>query len=338
VIIQEMPLLNQEDQLSRFWSTGQSQTVYYSIPLPPDLPPGSYQLTARLFDQEGASLGVFDFEGQFRGVVAPLTALALESPTSQPALEIPVSLDYGLSLVGHGPIPETIESGQRLDLDLWWRHSTETPTSASLLLSLGSANLVSEIQTNGMQPGLTYHIRASWQTPADLPAGSYTVNLQLLNANGDLIWPDGISIGEISVVSTDRLYTLPDDLEPLEVRLGSVAYLQDAHIEASRDKITVSTIWQAIDPDNISYSVFLHLIDSAGNIVDQDDRLPQIPSNQWLPDQVVIDRYQLTPPQAGRFQIALGLYDPNSGIRLPMYAADGTQYPDDQYLVEIPVP
>jgi hypothetical protein len=189
-----------------------------------------------------------------------------------------------------------------------------------------------------MQPGLTYHIRASWQTPADLPAGPYPISLQLLNTNGDLIWPDGISIGEISVVSTDRLYTLPDDLKPLEVRLGSVAYLQDAHIEASRDEITVSTIWQAIDPDNTSYSLFLHLIDSAGNIVDQDDRLPQIPSNQWLPDQVVIDRYQLTPPQSGRFQIALGLYDPNTGIRLPMFAADGTQYPDDQYLIEITVP
>jgi hypothetical protein len=74
------------------------------------------------------------------------------------------------------------------------------------------------------------------------------------------------------------------------------------------------------------------------NIVDQDDRFPMVTTDSWATDQVIQDQHTLAMPKPGQYEVAIGLYDPQTGVRLPMVTTDGIKLPGDQYLIEITIP
>ena len=117
-----------------------------------------------------------------------------------------------------------------------------------------------------------------------------------------------------------------------------MANLQEAAVEFTDEAILLNITWQALEPDGIFYTTFVHLIDDDGNTISQGDRPPLEPTHTWVSGQVVREQYQLTRPADGRYTITIGLYDQTNGLRLPMYAADGTQLPNDQYLIEVTIP
>ncbi len=75
------------------------------------------------------------------------------------------------------------------------------------------------------------------------------------------------------------------------------------------------------------HKVFLHLRNGAGEIVAQDDRVPcsnSLNEADWRPGDVVLETYQLALPvnlAAGRYSIVMGMYEPESGARLPVRVA-----------------
>jgi hypothetical protein len=140
------------------------------------------------------------------------------------------------------------------------------------------------------------------------------------------------------VVARPRSFDRPPDLAPLQIQLGTVAYLQEAAVEITDEAILLNVIWQALEPDGIFYTTFLHLLDQTGKTVSQGDRPPLEPSHAWISGQVIQEQYQLNRPPDGRYAISIGLYDPTNGLRLPVYAADGTQLPNDQYLIQVTIP
>jgi hypothetical protein len=86
---------------------------------------------------------------------------------------------------------------------------------------------------------------------------------------------------------------------------------------------------------DVSYKVFVHLIDPAsGRPVVQDDAVPRrwtYPTTEWTRNEVVEDKIILPldgVPQ-GHYDLVIGLYDPETGERLPAFSAQGNQYPDD---------
>jgi hypothetical protein len=84
-----------------------------------------------------------------------------------------------------------------------------------------------------------------------------------------------------------------------------------------------------------SYKVFVHLIDpTTGAIVAQDDAVPRrwtYPTPWWERSEVVEDTVPLSLDgvSPGPYRLILGVYDPETGQRLPAYSADGERYPDD---------
>jgi len=91
----------------------------------------------------------------------------------------------------------------------------------------------------------------------------------------------------------------------------------------------VTLYWQARAETAHSYKVFVHLLDEEGRIVTQADAFPaggKRPTTGWLAGEVIADRYALALPgnlKAGSYQLAMGLYDPESGNRLR--AAGGSE-------------
>ena len=99
--------------------------------------------------------------------------------------------------------------------------------------------------------------------------------------------------------------------------------------------LELTLYWEARQRIDISYKVFVHLTDTAtGAIVSQDDAVPRrwtYPTTAWEPGGLVEDTIPLSLEgvSTGQYRIALGLYDMNTGERLPAYAPDGERYADD---------
>jgi hypothetical protein len=114
-----------------------------------------------------------------------------------------------------------------------------------------------------------------------------------------------------------------------------VILLQGYELQHSTKSLKLTLNWQAQRRMDISYKVFVHLVDAAtGEIVVQDDAVPRrwaYPTTRWERGEVVEDTIPLSlngvPP--GRYRLVVGLYDQSTAERLPAYSADGERYPDD---------
>ncbi len=84
--------------------------------------------------------------------------------------------------------------------------------------------------------------------------------------------------------------------------------------------------WQSLRPVDYNYQVFVHLLNAADEKLAQRDGQPVQwlrPTSTWLPGETIVDRYGLLlPPDlpGGSYTVAVGLYDPVSGQRLPVSA------------------
>ena len=106
----------------------------------------------------------------------------------------------------------------------------------------------------------------------------------------------------------------------------------------------VTYYWQCLETPSSDLRVFVHVTDSAGQTVYQQDHWPQagrFPTLRWKPGDIVRERYVLALPgslAAGRYQIRLGWFDPTSGARLPVVNPGATDRDDRVVVAELDVP
>lgn len=84
--------------------------------------------------------------------------------------------------------------------------------------------------------------------------------------------------------------------------------------------------WESLRPVEHNYHVFVHLLNANNDKLAQRDGQPvqwMRPTSSWQPGEVIVDRYALLLPAdlpVGSYSIAVGLYDPITGQRLPVSA------------------
>ncbi|MGD8398228.1 MAG: glycosyltransferase family 39 protein [Anaerolineae bacterium] len=111
------------------------------------------------------------------------------------------------------------------------------------------------------------------------------------------------------------------------------------------DVVPLTLFWRAEGAPADDYRVFVHLVDGNGRIVAQNDAAPAAgtrPTSSWTPGEQVADPHglllpagPLDPPERalapGEYRIYVGLYEPESGARLPLIDAvtpeSGDSYP-----------
>lgn len=128
------------------------------------------------------------------------------------------------------------------------------------------------------------------------------------------------------------VYGAPSGIEamgqPLEASLGQqvrlLGYaLAEEGVEAG-DMVRLDLFWQADEPLDERYTVFVHLLDGEGRLVAQQDSEPLgglRPTTTWLAGEVIHDRVGVLLPTdlaAGDYQIVVGMYNPEGGDRLPV--------------------
>jgi len=96
------------------------------------------------------------------------------------------------------------------------------------------------------------------------------------------------------------------------------------------EALDLTLFWQVNTSTALDYASFVHVVDSNGNLLTQQDGPPTngfLPTSLWRPGMVVADQHTLNiPPGAplGQYQIRLGLYDHATMMRLPIQQAGQT--------------
>ena len=131
----------------------------------------------------------------------------------------------------------------------------------------------------------------------------------------------------LAAAQSRHRYHLGESIELLGHRVDTGASEND-FIQPGQT-ITVTLYWQALEPVIEDYTVFVHLLDEVGQVRGQNDGTPvggRYPTQSWLPRQVIEDETALTlAPDlpSGEYQIAVGMYDLETGQRLPVEGNNG---------------
>ena len=114
-----------------------------------------------------------------------------------------------------------------------------------------------------------------------------------------------------------------DALLPSEVVFGESVALTHASVAPGQERTMVTLCWKALQPLPVDYTVFVHLQDGSGGLVDTGDGPPMqgaFPTSTWVPGDVIADAHSVGPLTVGsEYRIAVGLYNPTDGLRLPAY-------------------
>jgi hypothetical protein len=167
------------------------------------------------------------------------------------------------------------------------------------------------------------------------PAGVYDVEVGLFDLAAQTRLPAFAANGsEISPIILDRLKVrsplppiVPDPL-PAPIDFGGQIKLLSETIAPGRvtagSTITLTLYWQAARVPEKDYTAFVHVLDAKGKLVAQADAMPQAnryPTSFWDANEIVNDVHRIDLPSdlpQGGYGIVIGLYDLQSGVRLPM--------------------
>ncbi len=127
------------------------------------------------------------------------------------------------------------------------------------------------------------------------------------------------------------IYQIPAPMaQTVEVDFGPAIQLQgySLHTDAIRTSgtLTVTLQWQALGAMAKDYMLFLHLLNTEGDLIAQVDVPPggpAAPTHAWQPHRYITWTHTVPVPAdipPGDYQLTLGLYDPADFSRLPLHA------------------
>ena len=146
-------------------------------------------------------------------------------------------------------------------------------------------------------------------------------------------------LGRVEVQAIERVFDLPQVQAPLEVAFGDALRLLGYGVRQEAGELGVMLHWQAVRRMDVAYKFFVHLLDpETGELEAQADVMPRdwtYPTHWWEAGEIVSDEIRLglseVPP--GAYDVVIGAYDPETGVRLVVTeGADGGEA-DDQYLL-----
>ncbi len=327
------------------WPPGQRVTTYHIVPLPPGTPPLTYTLALSLLapgpDDLLSPLDLLDATGAPQGQRFSLTDSLNLSPltgrgqnpyavkSGLPNLPEPVLLAPGLTLLAAGIDRGQVGPGQPLFVSLkWLAAQTPLPDLRPQLLLTQPDNVLAvaddapalgRYPTDQWQLGEQVLEHRRLQIPATAEAGTADVVIMLDDTR--------IKIGEVAVAAEDHLFAPPPLPSPVDVQLGTAARLVGYELAAEVIDTAVpfplTLYWQSLTTgSDVSYTVFAHILAADGRLIGQHDAPPANGTRLttgWVADEYIIDRHELQfrePDYRGAAQIEVGLYDPDTGVRL----------------------
>jgi len=260
------------------------------------------------------------------------------APPDQMNIPIPVdtTLTDSLTLRGYGVEGEAF-LGAPLTLDLFF--SSENSNDGAMPLDLiltatAQPTATTTLWSGTLAPGADWRAgellcrRLLVEIPADLAAaGDFRLEL----ASGAARAP----VGVLTVQASNRRFDLPSapPMTPVDALFGGQMRLAAYETGARGASLGVTLAWQALTRPAVDTTVFVHLLDTNGEIVAQSDKAPGVeqPSSQWVAGEVVLDTHALAlPPDLppGEYGLRVGVYDALTQERLAVVDAGGQPVAD----------
>jgi hypothetical protein len=278
--------------------------------------------------------------------------LYTQMPSIQHPTRIPLLDETGerkLTLLGYdlpaGPVP----SGGSVEVALYWRCDASPGAYYNILLQPVNAVMRPWGGTDGSLmgghpptllwvKGLILCDRRHIPILPGTPPGSYRLLVSLYDAygQGGLRPPDGepLFLTAIEVEANPGL--IQSDLgmqHHSDSRLGESIHLMGYNVEETAkpgDTLHLTLFWEARAEISEDYTVFTHLLDEANDVRGQHDGQPAdgfSATSKWRPGIPLRDPHDLPlPPDLppGDYRIEVGMYDAETGERLPVLEKDGT--------------
>lgn len=265
--------------------------------------------------------------------------------------------DRQLELTAYRLDSPRLVPGWPVHLSLYWRAATALDRPLRLILYLcpesgGSLHKWAETTTPGglpthlWTPGVVVADRYTLFPPADLPAGDYRLELALYLPGGRPVAALPASETTVPLAHLYRPATVstepPRPDHPLRLAVGDGIELvgYDAPDWALRGQpFRVALYWHATGPIPANYKVFVHLLTADGQLLAQDDSEPvawTYPTGRWRVGEYILDEHSLALPAdgpRGEVWLSVGMYDPATGDRLPVYDEGGTRMPEDRAIL-----
>lgn len=126
----------------------------------------------------------------------------------------------------------------------------------------------------------------------------------------------------------DRIELLGYELQPGDLR-SRITPLEGANqrLLAPGQSLQLNLYWRALVHMDRDFVLFIHVYDQRDHRVAQRDlplRYDDYPTSRWHPGEVVIDRGDMPLPllPEGEYRLMIGLYDAETGARLPVQGED----------------
>lgn len=318
-----------------FWSQ-------HSLRIPNGLQPGRYDLRAVVYELGGSEL-----QPAGGGVEIDLgtAEVAAQVGTFPWRLLLPtISLAPCLTLESAASSTPTALIGSSVGVDLLWEARCQPAVDMALRFyiedqvgrrSLDPQPLDAAYPPTQWQPGQRVLTHSRLRLPADLAPGEVNLSVEAVDPTsgqplsrrwGPIPLPGRAHIATISLATRPHETAAPALANPADASFGGQIRLLGYEIAddaiVAGGPLTVTLAWQAEQAMDISYSIFLHLLDSEGRIIAQRDAPPggqELPTSLWLPGEVVVHEYILQPDlhlQPGIYHLIVGIYEPVSWHRL----------------------
>jgi hypothetical protein len=279
--------------------------------------------------------------GLFRvtAVYTPPTYLTNAAFTGEDATDRIVLSGYELS-------SPTVTAGDELSLTLHWQVVDPLSRNYTTYIHLVGPDGRTLTQSDH-RPGDDFYPSRNWQVgetlrdrhlltiPAATPPGVYQLQVGLYDQPEPGVIQglgDATPVGWIAIKEPDAIVTVPPGHLPYvtEINFGEAITLLGYDIVPVDDnQLLLNLVWQAKQSPTINWTVFVHLLDDEDNLIAQQDGQPRggsYPTTIWDIDEVVTDPHVLTLPESlpeGEYRLALGLYHPETGERLPITNTQG---------------
>ncbi len=287
-----------------------------------------------------------------------------ESLTASTPIPNPQAIMFGeqIQLRGYELPQSAVARGDSLEIDLYWQADRPIQESYAVAVHLldAAGNVVSKLDTipyNGRFSTAVWRVDETFRDRYTLPPlpetavpGQGTILVTLYPwgqpEKALPITVYGQPIGNSIRLASYKIIPPPLYIEPPVETAVSFAQISDLtgydapSAATAGQTVPITLYWQAVQPDEKNYTVFIHFLDETGALVTQADGLPQngrFPTSIWSSGEQIIDEHLLDlPPDlpAGIYQIAVGLYDAQNGQRVPAYQTIGSRWLNDVVILQ----
>ena len=251
----------------------------------------------------------------------------------------------GMGIVKLLPATTCVNPGAVWAVDVAW--GTAVPLTQDLAVKLELVNETGTVYrtenfpvsawpaSEWPQNGLTWGYYAL-TVPADVVPGVYQVELSLHSIDGTIDTKERIEIPITISAEICENGMLPGTADPVNLSFGDEIKLLGFATRQTDDALELTLYWQGAQHMAADYKLFVHLFDATtGVMAAQYDAMPRewsYPTSYWPPGKLIDDKVlvSLDGIGNGRYYLAVGLYNPLSGERLPVIDAAGQPIPDNR--------